>query len=153
MKKIFFIFSLLSLLLVVSACASKPMMDQLDERGFYPYSNNELGFSLPLTKEFQYYQTQRIDKPDFKELDIFVPTADTNIPEIVPGYAEPIIVRAYDKNFYNGLSEADRNELVKVGEKGSKIYALKFWDIIPADWKDKWTEAMKQQLIGNFKLK
>lgn len=153
MKKISFIFSLFVVLFVMAGCAAKPMMDEIDKQGFYPYHNDFFNFDLSLPKEFQYYQTQRIDNANYTEVDIFVPTADTTLIEQVPGYAEPIAIRAYDKKTFDALTEADKAGLTKVGEKGGKVFAMKFWDKIPSDWKDKWTDAMKQQLIKNFQLK
>jgi hypothetical protein len=153
MKKILFVLFFLFFAFGLTGCGKAPMMDELNKQGFYPYQNTELGFSLSLPQEFQYYQTQRTNDANFKELDVFVPTADTKIKEIVPGYAEPIIVRVYDKNFYNSLSEVDRKDFTKVEEKGNKIYVLKFWNIIPSDWTNKWTDAMKNQIVNNFKLK
>jgi hypothetical protein len=153
MKKIFIIFSLLSLLLVIPGCAKKPMMDKLNEAGFYPYSNDELGFSLSLPKEFEYYQTQRTSFTNYTDLDIFVPTADTNYPEQIPGYAEPIIVRVYDKPAYDALSASTSAMMVKAAERKGKVYSLIFWASAPSDWQGKWSDAMKQQLIDNFKLK
>jgi hypothetical protein len=154
MKKIFLISSFLFLLFATSGCAGKPvMMDQLNKQGFYPYSNDLLGFNLSLPKEFQYYQTQRMTFPDYTDIDIFVPTADTDYVEQVPGYAEPIIVRVYDKTAYDNLSADLQAQLVKVAERGNKVYSLIFWSQPPSDWKDKWSDAMKQQLIKNFKLK
>jgi|WetSurMetagenome_2_1015567.scaffolds.fasta_scaffold00657_24 hypothetical protein len=153
MKKIAILFTFCFLLFALSGCGKAPMMDELNKQGFYPYTNEALGFSLSLPQEFQYYQTQRNDSGDFKELDIFVPTADTRIGNVVSGYAEPVIVRAYNKNFYNRLDKADQNEFTKVGEKGDKVYVLKFWDVIPSDWTSKWTKDMKKQIVNNFKLK
>lgn len=153
MKKIFLISSLLILIFSVSGCAQKPMMDQVDKNGFYPYHNDFLNFDLPLPKEFQNYQTQRIDNRNYTEVDIVVPTIDANFFQAVPGYAEPVVIRAYDKKYFASLSETDKAGFVKAGEKGGKVFMMKFWEKIPADWKDKWTEAMKQQLLKNFKLK
>lgn len=152
MKKIHLLFGFLMLLFVVSGCAQKPMMDEIDKNGFYPYHNDFLGFYLPLPKEFQNYQTQRIDNRNYTEVDIVVPTTDMNLMQVIPGYAELLVIRAYDKKYFSGLSVADKENYVKVGEKGGKVFVMKFWDKIPADWKDKWTETMKQQLIKNFKL-
>jgi hypothetical protein len=157
MKKLFLISSLLFLLcIVVSGCGKKVvMMDELNQKGFYPYTNSELGFDLSLPKDFQYFQTQRINSDNFKDLEIFVPTADRNYTEEVPAsYAKPVIVRVMDKKYYDSLeNSADKQTLIKVGEKGNKIYVIKFWDTVPTDWKDKWNEDLKKIVISNFKLK
>jgi len=153
MKKIFFISSLLIFLFTLSACGKPVMMDALNKQGFYPYSNDLLGFNLSLTKDFKYYQTQRTELPTYTDLDIFVPTADANYAEQVPGYAEPIIVRVYDKSTYDALSASTTAGMIKVGENNNKVYNLIFWSKIPSDWQNKWSPAMKQQLISNFKLK
>lgn len=152
-KKISLISSLLILLFVVSGCAQKPMMDQVDKNGFYPYHNDFLNFDLSLPKEFQNYQTQRIDNRNYTEVDIVVPTTDASFLQAVSSYAEPVVIRAYDKKYFAALSEADKAGLVKAGEKGGKVFVMKFWDKIPSDWGEKWTEEMKRQLLKNFKLK
>ncbi|MDD4901811.1 MAG: hypothetical protein PHE24_01620 [Patescibacteria group bacterium] len=154
MKKILYTFCFLFFVFLLTGCAGKPvMMDQLNKQGFYPYHNEMFNFNLSLPKEFQYYQTQRMTFTDYTDIDIFVPTADTNYVEQVPGYAEPIIVRVYDKTAYDNLSADLKAQMVKVAEKGNKVYNLIFWDQPPSDWAGKWTDAMKQQLIKDFKLK
>ncbi|HTW96966.1 MAG TPA: hypothetical protein VMD74_04905 [Candidatus Methylomirabilis sp.] len=154
MKKIFLFFTFCFLLIVLSACGKKVMMDELNGQGFYPYSNDALGFSLSLPKEFIYYQTQRNDGGNYQELDVFVPTADQSYKSAVPqSYAEPVVVRVYKTKDFQALSAVDQAKLTKVAEKGGKVYVLNFWDKIPSDWKDKWTDAMKQGLIKNFKVK
>jgi hypothetical protein len=154
MKKILVIFSLAFILLAATGCSGKPvMMDQLNAQGFYPYTNDLLSFNLSLPKEFQYYQTQRSTFPTYTDLDIFVPTADKDYAEQVPGYAEPVIVRVYDKTAYDNLTPDLKKPLVKVAEKGDKVYTLIFWSQIPSDWLNKWSAAMKQQIIKSFSLK
>ncbi|HTX86546.1 MAG TPA: hypothetical protein VMC41_00585 [Candidatus Nanoarchaeia archaeon] len=153
MKKIFFPFSFLIFIFILTGCGKQVMMDQLDKQGFYPYSDAYLGFNLSLPREFQYYQFERDTFPAYTDLDIFVPTADADYPEKVAGYAEPIIVRIYDQAAYDNLSGAERASMVKVGEKNGKIYNMIFWAAAPKDWKDKWSDAMKRQLIKNFSLK
>ena len=100
MKKIILLFSFLFLIFVLTGCGKQVMMDELNKQGFYPYSDSYLGFNLSLTKEFKYYQFERDTMNDHTDLAFFVPTADTNYPQRVPGYAEPIIVRIYDKTIY-----------------------------------------------------
>ncbi|MDD5527795.1 MAG: hypothetical protein PHO56_02345 [Patescibacteria group bacterium] len=153
MKRLFFLFSLLFLIFFTTGCGKPVMMDEVNKQGFYPYHNEMFNFDLSLPKEFRYYQTQRMTFPGYTDLDIFVPTADTNYPEQVPGYAEPIIVRVYDKTAYDNLNADLKAQSIKVAEKKDKVYALIFWDSIPSDWQGKWSDAMKQQLIKNFKLK
>jgi len=153
MKKIFVISFFFLLLLAAAGCGQKPLMDEVDKQGFYPYHNDFFNFDLPLPKEFIYYQTQRITADNYTDVDILVPTADTSIVQIIPNYAEPIIIRVFDKKYFGTLSAADKTGLIKVGEKSKKVFVMKFWDKIPTDWKDKWTEALKQQLVSNFKLK
>lgn len=153
MKKIFLISFLSLLLFITTGCGQKPLMDEVNKQGVYPYHNDFFNFDLSLPKEFQYYQTQRIDASNYTEVQILVPTSDTVIAQLIPNYAEPVAVRVFDSKVFAGLSDADKAGLIKVGEKGGKVFTLKFWDKVPSDWKDKWTDAMKQQLINNFKLK
>jgi hypothetical protein len=153
MKKYIFAACLLVFAFALTGCGKQVMMDQLNSKGVYPYSNDMLGFNLSLPKEFQYYQTQRTNFTNYTDLDIFVPTADTNYAEQLPGYAEPVIVRVYDKSTYDGLAADIKAQSAKVAEKGGKVYTMIFWANIPSDFKDKWSDAMKQQLIKDFKLK
>jgi hypothetical protein len=153
MKKLLLVSFLAFILLLASGCGKKPMMDEVNQQGFYPYSNETLNFSLSLPKEFEYYQTERTTNDISTDLHFFVPTADISAPKKVSGYAEPITVRVFKKEAFETLNESEKKALAVVGEKKGNVYVLKFWDEIPSDWKDKWTDAMKQQIVSNFKLK
>lgn len=153
MKKILIIFTFLFLILVTTGCGQKPMMDEVNKKGFFPYHNVFFNFDLPLPEEFRGYQTQRVEINNYMAVDFFVPIVDSSFIQEVPGYAEPMSIRVYDKKDYTSLSETDKTGLVKAGENGKKVFVMKFWEKIPLDWKDKWTGEMKQQLVKNFKLK
>jgi hypothetical protein len=151
-KKIFFLISFFFLIFLLTGCGQPVMMDQLNQQGLYPYHNDFFNFNLPLPSAFLYYQTQRVAYTGYTDVDIFVPTSDTNYAEQLPGYALPVIVRVYDKSAFSALSTTTAASLVKVGEKGNKVYTLVFWNQIPSDWKNVWTDEMKQQLIKSFKF-
>jgi hypothetical protein len=153
MKKIFYIFCFIVFAFTLTACGQPVLMDQLNKQGVYPYTDSYFGFNLPLPGMFQYYQTQRLSFTGYSELDIFVPTADRNYPEMVSGYAEPVIVRVYDKTAYDSLSPAAKTQSTKVAARGDKVYTMIFWSSVPTDFTDKWSDAVEQQLIKNFKLK
>lgn len=154
-KKFFSIAAIFVLALSLSACGlrGRETATGTNESG-YKYENKGLGFSLKLPVEFQYYQTQRKDMADFVDLEIFVPTADSNYPQEVPGYVKPLVVRIYNRGFWEGMKEdgEERSIYEKVGEKGEKIYALGFWKTTPADWQNKWTDEMKEKIKATFKI-
>lgn len=158
MKK-FFIFSLLSavvIMLFVTGCWRRERdMAKPTEDGSYQYENKDLGFNLKLPAEFQYYQVQRKTMPDFVDVEIFVPTSDKNYQQEVEGYAKPVVVRIYNRSFWEGIREdsAERAFFRKAGEKRDKIYALGFWQTIPIDWQSKWTEGMKEKIMNSLKAK
>jgi len=127
-------------------------MDLSREDGTYLYQNKDLGFNLVLPPEFEYYQTQRKETDDFIDLEIFVPTADTSYSMEVSGYAKPIIIRIFTRDYWE--STAGNESLYQtLGEKGKRIYTIDFWADIPADWQTKWSEDMKQGIVDNFKIK
>ena len=129
-------------------------MDELNAENLYHYQNKDLGFEMYLPQDFIYYQTQRNNNDDFSELIIYVPTADTSLPTELQSYAKPVIVRIFNKKYWDeSLNDEEREGYVKVGEKGDKVYTLLFWQKIPSDWTVKWTDDMKQTIIDNFQVK
>ena len=154
-KKI--ILPLITIAILLSACGRQPVnMDELAEDDSYHYRNADLGFSLVLPSEFVYYQTQRTGdrSSDFIDLDIFVPTSDTAYPQAVPGYANPIKVRIFAVESWDEILEGmeDGTSYLKIGEKGGRVYTVKFWDGAPSDWSEKWNDDMKQEIIDGFKI-
>lgn len=114
------------------------------EDGGYVYTNQDLGFKLKLPKEFLYYQVQRKNEADFIDIEIFVPTNDTSYPQEVPSYAKPVVIRVYEKGKYESL--ADGEKWKKIMESDSRIYGIKFWDLTPKDWQNKWNEKIKNDI-------
>jgi hypothetical protein len=156
MKKSFFLPILLfAVCLIASGCGKQPMMDELNAKGVYPYQNIALGFNLSLPQDFKYFQTQRVDTGEVKSVEIFVPTADRNFGQAFPmGYAKPVVVDVINKRYYeNNMGDAEKQALTKLAEKGDQVYAIEFWDAIPNDWKSKWTDQMKKQIISGFSLR
>ncbi len=127
-------------------------MNQPAEDGKYHYQNKGLGFSIVLPAEFIYYQTQRKEADEYKDIEFFVPTT-TKFKHEVPGYAKPIVVRVFGKPPGEEVDEHDKNTIYnEIGVKNGKVYIVKFWDLPPNDWKEKWTDNMKNELIESFKI-
>jgi len=149
------IFILLFFILLLAGCGRELAMDQLAEDGNFHYRNKNLGFSLVLPPEFLYYQTQRKETADYIDLEFFVPIADTNYHQEVPGYAKPIVIRIFSENSWEQMGGEGIYQ--KLGEKKSwwpgkkdKVYTIKFWGEAPLDWQGKWSEEMKQRIIDGF---
>jgi len=149
MKKII-LFSVIFIILL-SGCGKKPLMNELAKDGNYHYQNKDLGFSLVLSPEFIYYQTQRKNMDDITDIEIFVPTNDVSYPQEVPSYAKPIVIRIFSNDYWSNSKEEERGIYQKIGVKGTFVYTIRFWDYAPTDWTDKWTEEMKNEIIKNFK--
>lgn len=136
-------------LLVVSGCLKKKVdMNALGENGKFNYNNKDLGFEIQLPEEFLYFQTQRKDGPDFDDLEFYVPTSDINYPQEVSGYAKPVVIRVYDKDYFDKNADP---QYKKFGEKKDKVHTVKFWEKVPADWGLKWSETMKKEIVNSLK--
>ncbi len=145
-------FTLFIFVLLLSGCGQEnPFMDLSREDGTYFYENRDLGFSLVLPPEFIYYQTQRRETADFTDLEIFVPTSDTAYSQEVTGYAKPIVIRIFNKDYWQS-SAGNESLYQKLGESKKGVYTIDFWLDIPLDWQTKWSEEMKQGIIDNFKI-
>jgi len=129
-------------------------MNELSSDGYYHYQNKDLGFSLALPKEFIYYQTQRKQTGPAMDLEILVPTSDMTYAQEVPGYAKPVTVRIYNNQDWQNLpaDNEDKKNFSLVNDRVDKIYLISFWDKVPTDWQDKWTEEMKQNIEKSFRL-
>ena len=147
-KKILFTIILL-LMVFLTACAKKEVynMDQLAPDGNYHYTNKDLGLSVDFGEEFKYYQTQRNDNKAYSEIEYFVPTSDREYPQQIQSYGKFLVVRIYNKNEYD---ENDNHEYF--GEKNKKIFVGIFWEEIPSDWTNKWSDEIKQKIIASFKI-
>lgn len=145
---------LLAITFLFTSC--KPQyVDRPAEDGKFHYRNDDFGFSLILPKEFIYYQTQRRDLEKFTDIEFLVPTSDTGYEHIVSIYARPLYVRIYDIAEWEEDIKAkeDGDKFYVLDAKKDKIYLIRFWDEIPADWQDKWNEDMQKEIINSFKLK
>jgi hypothetical protein len=148
-------------LFATTGCGQKEiLMDVPATDGNYHYSNKDLGFSIILPAAFQYYQVQRVEKPDYIDIEYFVPTSDTGYFQPVPGYAMPLIVRmiktqAWQKMEANQGSSTISGLVIPSDTIGAKsdnyVYVLKFWNSYPEDWQQKWNDSMKQDIISSFK--
>lgn len=147
----------LLVILLLSGCGktSQPIMNIPAEDGQYHYRNSDLGFNITLPPEFIYYQTQRTNGPEFTDLEFYVPTNDPDYIEYeVPSYAKPVVIRIYKGSYWDEMKAPDEANMIfkKIAEKNDKVYTIKFWDKFPSDWKEKWTEDMKQKIKNNFEL-
>jgi hypothetical protein len=150
MKRKIYAIVFLLLIFVVSGCVKKNEQREIKE-GEYYYENKDLGFNLILGPEFIYYQTQRISTEDYIDIEIFVPTSDIDQQIELPGYAKPIVIRIFDKKYYEGKEE-EKNLYEKVGENKDSIYGIRFWEKIPKDWEDKWNKDFKNSILNDFRL-
>lgn len=149
MKK-FLIVAILASAFVLTGCGSKKVdMNVLDKDNKFHYANETYKFSVALPESFLYYQTQSKKNDDFAVIEFYVPTADQNYPQAVPGYARAIDVRIYDDA--KKWESADKTILVEAAKKDNRIYALKFWDTVPSDWGKKWSNDMKTDIKNDFK--
>ncbi len=154
--RIITIFSFLIIAVIaLSGCGKKEktvLMNELAEDNLYHYSNPDLGFSIDLPKEFEYYQTQSKVEQAYKSLQILVPTGDAAYGQMeVAGYAKPLEIRMYDKKTWD--ESADKNLLKQEKAKDGNVLAIKVWDKFPTDWNSKWTPEMEKRILDSFKLK
>jgi hypothetical protein len=142
--------------MALSACGTSKTVDmnQLSADNRFHYINDNLGFSINLPKEFNYYQTQRNNNTDYTELVFYVPTSDRQYSQEVIGYAKPISLRIYNKELFNKWPAEDTRKanFTVIKEKDDKVYAIKFWDKIPIDWQSKWSEALKKDILDNINI-
>jgi len=151
-----FLFLCLFVVLALAGCGLKRETQSAKapaDGGFY-YQNKKLGFALTLPPEFSHYQTQMKKTPDFTDIEFFVPTADRNYRQEVPGYGKPIIVRIFAKEAWESLTKTEKEEkYAKTAEKNGKVYAIEFWQSVPEDWQAKWTNDMKEKILELFETK
>jgi hypothetical protein len=146
-KQFFSVLLVLFLPVILSGCFNKKEVPiGQDDNGSYVYTAKDLGFGLTLPKEFQYFQTQRQNKGDYTDLQIFVPTSDRDFPQLVPGYAEAITIRVVTNKQHQPESGFEL-----IGSAEDRSHYILFWSNVPKDWQDKWTPAMKKQIIDSFK--
>jgi hypothetical protein len=150
MRKIKFILLLIPLFLLLSGCGKETPMDQVSKKGKYEYKNEDLGFSLDLPEEFLYYQVQRKNGDGFIDLDIFLPTNDKARQLEVPGYWKPVMIKIYEKDAYESLSEnSDEKKIFEnAGEKNGRVYLLGFWQDTPDDWRENCQEGAEKRSSG-----
>lgn len=111
------------------------------------YDNKDLGFSLVVPKELEYWQIQRKNQEKFVDIELFVPTSDLAYPKEVPGYAKPFVIRVYQD------AAAPDQDFLKLGEKGKRQYGIRFWQAPPQDWREVWQKELETKIIESFKMK
>jgi len=145
---------LILLIVILSGCQSKVNMDQLDEDSLYHYKNQDFKFSIDLPPEFIYYQTQRIAQKDYTDIEFYIPTSDTGYPTRVPSYGLVVTIRIFNTNEWQQVLENQINgeSYEWLSEEANRVYTARFWQKIPSDWQDKWSDEMKQNIKNSFKL-
>ncbi len=130
-------------ILLLTGCRKKT--DKSNKGGIF-YKNKDFHFEISLPNSFKYYQTQRVKTDKFVDIDFFVPTSDTLYGKEVSGYAKPFVIRIFNKDIlYNSIYK-------KIGERGDKIYTIKFWIKIPEDWSDSWNNNVENDIINSFNI-
>jgi len=158
-KKIKIFILLLLVVFSLSACSmhkknKEVLMDKPAKDGQYHYKNKDLGFSLILDQDFIYYQTQRKKIGNTRMIEFFVPTSDSNYSQEVPGYGKPLTISIFNLDYWDGLKD-NQNEKAfyqEIKRNKNNVYAFKFWDNVPKDWKNKWNKEKEEELIKNFRL-
>lgn len=151
-KKKIAVLAMLIVSFLLSGCEKKEVyMDRPAEDGKYYYQNKDLGFKLTLPSEFIYYQTQRIATEDYIDIEFFVPTSDENFPQSVPGYANLITVRVYEKQAWGKVNQNEDTAIYKkFGEAKDYIQTVKIHEDGPKDWSEKWTDELKKEIKDNL---
>lgn len=150
MKKFFVILLFFSLFL--SGCGRDKEQNTTESPNL-KYENRDLGFSLDLPSEFEYFQTQRKVVGEYTDLEIFVPTSDRGYAQEIQSYAKPVVIRIMDKNEWDeNVKSLEENLYQNIGGKKDIVYTIRFWTEIPSDWISKWNDGMKQNIIENFKI-
>lgn len=155
-KKRFLLAAIFVFSLLLSGCGKKEVvvMDRPAEDGNYHYSNKELSFSVVLPPEFIYYQTQRKDTNNYKDIEFLVPTSDISYPQDVPSYATPIIVRVFKAEIWDEIQKntGEKIEFKELKREDDKVYTIKFWRDVPKDWAEKWNQEMQDKIVNDFSL-
>jgi hypothetical protein len=152
-NKNYLIIGVVALMILITGCSKKlPATDRPDENGNYHYINKDLDFSLVLPPDFSYYQTQRKSNEDYTDIEFYIPTSDLNYHGDVPNYARIVVVRIFGLKTWEKIADSEKSVYGKVGEKDERVYTIKFWEITPADWQDKWSDDIKNSIIKNFML-
>ena len=155
MKKIFLLLMLV-LVFPLAACQKKEETDmgKVANDGKLHYQNKDLGFSVDFPAVFEYYQVQRVSTDEYIESQFFVPTADVNYPQQIKGYGRYLVVRTYEKNFWENSKTKQYEEDVfkNLGEHGGYYYLVSFWKMEPNDWNGKWNMDVEREIEGSFRF-
>jgi hypothetical protein len=153
-KKIILFLTFLVIGFMVSGCGKKDVyMDVPAEDGKYYYQNEDLGFAATLPAEFIYYQTQRVASDDYIDIEFYLPTGDEAYKQKVPGYANLLVVRAYEKEAWDKVNHDEATAIYKkFGETKDRVLAAKIVDSVPSDWEDRWTEDLQNNIRENLSI-
>ena len=142
----------LAVVLVLSSCSwggdnKKPQERQTN----FNYENQSLGFEVELPQTFKHYVTQRDQGEGFVDIEVYIPTSDTDYSSEVRNYARPITIRVFQNTSLEELSEDSPYEVL--AQANNDIYTIRFWENIPQDWQEKWSEETEESIKNSFRLK
>jgi hypothetical protein len=151
MRKQALLIPLLILTLFVSACGKRdlPTDKPLDDGSFF-YRNEMHSFSLILPPAFEFYQTQRVEGQGYTDIEFYVPTSDTRFGSQIPGYAQPIVIRVFEKAVWEEVNQGS-SEYKLIAEKGDKVFTIQYWETEPKDWQAKWSDENEKAIVDSFK--
>ena len=156
MKKAFLFFIAIVVSTSLSACNLNKVapMDELDEDGKFYYQNKELGFKVKFPDTFIYYQVQRKDTEEYKQIEFYVPSSDSNYPQEIQSYVKPITVRVYNESAWEDYDKKVYVEDIytSLGNNGGKKYFVLFWGERPKDWRDKWNNEIQNEILNSFEF-
>lgn len=148
-KKILLVLLFLGLPFILSACFNSNIKKVAlnNSPSSFSYNNSDLGFSLVLPSELQYFITQTKSQTNITDLEFLVPTIDSRFAQEAPGYAKAFVVRVYNLN----EDYSPDPSFQKIGQTDKKVYAIQFWQTLPRDWVVKWNNDLKIKIINSFK--
>lgn len=113
------------------------------------FSNDEYGFSLRLTDNWQNYQWQEENPNDgtaTKWFRFYIPTNDSNYASgEMPGYANPFVISVYTKAQWNALDKSGPHDTY-IAENDNYVIAFSSWQACPTDLCDVITSAEMKKI-------
>lgn len=137
-------------LLVISLSSCSFNKSDFEENGLR-YENDSLDFEIYLPQDFEKLITQRKNEEEYTDIEFFVPTSDRTRELEVKSYAKPVVIRVFKDANESDFSEKIDFEILESGN--NNVYAIKFWDYVPEDWQDKWSEEIEKEITKSFDLK
>ncbi len=141
----------LAVILVLSACSwGNSEKEPRERQTNFNYKNKSLSFEVELLESFKHYVTQRDQGEGFVDIEFYVPTSDTDYSSEVRNYARPVTVRVFQDASLEELSEDSPYEVL--AQANNNIYTIRFWQNIPEDWQEKWSQEDEESIKNSFSL-